>query len=75
MLSKPETNIIETLSPAEQRVVRKRLIGSILATDMAKHASEVARLRSLIEAKGITEGKNVEDVLDKTSDSSLFESQ
>lgn len=75
MLSKPETNIIETLSPAEQKVVRKRLIGSILATDMAKHASEVARLRSLVEAKGITGGKNVEDMIDRTSDSSIFESQ
>ena len=55
--------------------MRKRLIGAILATDMAKHTNEVSRLRSLVEAKGVSGGKNVEELLDKTSSTSLFESQ
>lgn len=75
LLTSPDTNILDLLSQAEQRVVRKRLIGAILATDMAKHTSEVSRLRSLVEAKGVSNGNNVQDLLDKTSSTSLFESQ
>ena len=58
ILKKDETNFLEQLSSDEFRVVRKRMIGCILATDMAKHASDLSALKSLVETKGIKNGEN-----------------
>jgi hypothetical protein len=54
--------------------VRKRVIGCILATDMAKHAADLSQLKSLVEAKQIKSGINAQLVLNKENDASLFKS-
>jgi hypothetical protein len=57
------------------KVVRKRVIGCILATDMAKHAADLSALKGLVEAKQIKGGSNSHLLLNKESDTTLFKSQ
>ena len=44
-------NFLDRLSPDQFKTLRKRVIGCILATDMAKHAADLSQLKSLVEAK------------------------
>ena len=39
LLSNSDNNFIEAFSEDEKKVLRKRIVGMILATDMANHAS------------------------------------
>jgi hypothetical protein len=61
------SNFTEDLNKQEFKLFRKRVIGLILATDMAKHASDLAQLKTLIANNNISNGKNVENLL-KTED-------
>jgi len=56
------------------RVFRKRVIGCILATDMAKHASDLSGLKSLVDAKQIKAGENANLIINRESEASLFKS-
>jgi len=51
-----ENNFLDQLTPDEFKIFRKRVIGCILATDMAKHAADFSALKSLVEAKQIKGG-------------------
>ena len=51
IIKKDETNFLEQLSVDEFKVFRKRMIGCILATDMAKHASDLSALKSVVETR------------------------
>ncbi len=51
-------NFLDRLSQDQFKTVRKRVIGCILATDMAKHAADLSQLKSLVEAKQIKNGYN-----------------
>ena len=42
---------------------RKRVIGFILATDMASHASHLGSLNSIINANQIKNGENVDKLI------------
>jgi hypothetical protein len=56
-MQKPNCNFLnETLTAEQFKVVRKRVIGCILATDMAKHAADLSALKGLVEAKQIKSG-------------------
>jgi high affinity cGMP-specific 3',5'-cyclic phosphodiesterase 9 len=44
-------NFLDRLSPDQFKTLRKRVIGCILATDMAKHAADLSQLKSIVEAK------------------------
>jgi high affinity cGMP-specific 3',5'-cyclic phosphodiesterase 9 len=68
-------NFLEKMSSEQFKTVRKRVIGCILATDMAKHAADLSQLKSLVEAKQIKGGHNSELVLNKENDAALFKSQ
>ena len=58
----------------EMKVFRKRVIGCILATDMAKHAADLSALKSLVEAKSIKNGENASQILNKENEASIFKS-
>jgi hypothetical protein len=45
ILSKSEANFLDGVRPQVFKHIRKRMIGCILATDMAKHASDLASLK------------------------------
>ena len=42
--------------PDQKTTFRKRVIGIILATDMARHVSDLGTFKSLIESNDIKEG-------------------
>lgn len=65
---------MESFTTDEMKVFRKRVIGCILATDMAKHAGDLSALKNLVEAKQIKNGENSSLILNKENDASLFKS-
>ena len=75
LIQRSDMSFLESLTADEFKVFRKRMIGCILATDMAKHASDLSALKSLVEAKQIRSGTNAKLALNKESDASLFKSQ
>lgn len=67
-MNKEHTNFLETLSKDELKLFRKRSIGLILATDMAKHASDLSALKSLVETKEIKSGENSDKIINREND-------
>jgi len=59
---------MDGLKPQAFKHIRQRMIGCILATDMAKHASDLASLKQLIDSKGISQGENAHLVLNREND-------
>lgn len=52
------------------------MMGTILATDMAKHAEDLDAFKRTLQAKGINSTSNNGNLfLDKTNGKTLFESQ
>jgi uncharacterized protein YccT (UPF0319 family) len=51
------------------------MIGCILATDMAKHSSDLSSLKTLVELNDIHDGVNAENIINRSDDASLFKSQ
>ena len=47
-IRKSETNIFEKLSPFDYKIIRKRIISEILATDMALHGKVISLIKSKI---------------------------
>jgi len=58
ILLRMENKFIEDISPEELKVIRMRITGMILATDMAGHAGHIAAFENKIKSKGITKEKN-----------------
>ena len=58
ILLTPENNFIERLGADQRKNFRKRMIGMILATDMAEHMANVNLIDSKIKNKGIVREKN-----------------
>lgn len=58
------------------KTFKKRMMGTILATDMAKHAEDLASFKRKIELNGVKkELGNGSAVIDKTSAKTIFDSQ
>jgi hypothetical protein len=74
ILHRDETNFLEQLNVDEFKVFRKRMIGCILATDMAKHAADFSALKSLLEAKSIKGGVNAHEIINRENETSIFKS-
>jgi high affinity cGMP-specific 3',5'-cyclic phosphodiesterase 9 len=51
LLESEKNQILSTLSTQEKKIVRKRIVECILATDMARHGELTSGLKSLFEAK------------------------
>mgnify|MGYP000870690213 CR=1 FL=1 len=73
---KPENNFLSDLKVEKLKTFKKRMMGCILATDMAKHAEDLASFKLKLETKGIKSAlNNGSQFLDRTSGKTLFESQ
>jgi hypothetical protein len=71
---KDENNLLCNLKAEEFRLVRRRMIECILATDMANHVKHLNSLKSKLESYNIRYGENVEHLL--TNDvAKTFENQ
>jgi hypothetical protein len=77
VISQNNSNIFCDIQNEEYRVVRKRIVECVLATDMAKHAKEFARLK--IKFENYKNSKNNESYLvsliRETSEESKFDRQ
>ena len=76
LLSNSDNNFIEAFSEDEKKVLRKRIVGMILATDMANHASQLNVMQCKVKNKNIKkENNNGHLVLDDSDEKELFASQ
>lgn len=75
VLMKEGYNIFETLTPEEYRIVRRRMIENILATDMTNHARYLATLKSKLETFDIRSGKNVDRMIFEDNITKTYENQ
>jgi 3'5'-cyclic nucleotide phosphodiesterase len=53
VMGDPNFNILENLIREDYKYVRERLIGMILATDMANHFPDLAKLKVRLVSPGI----------------------
>jgi len=75
ILAMPQFNFLDSLTKEEFKTFRKRAVGCILATDMAKHAQDLSALKLMIGAKEIKNGSNVESIINRETDQTIFDSQ
>jgi hypothetical protein len=59
----------------EFKTFRKRCVGMILATDMARHVTDLSSFKSILEQRSIKDGVNAYKIIDKTSASKEFDSK
>jgi hypothetical protein len=64
IMNKPEFNFMKEYSRDDFKTFRKRMIGIILATDMARHMSDLSTFKNLLEQKQVKEGKNASTLID-----------
>ena len=71
----PENNALDSFSPEEYRIVRRRMIATILATDMANHGKDLSALKSKIDTFDIKDGKNVDKMVFEENVAKTYENQ
>jgi cAMP-specific phosphodiesterase 4 len=74
-LNKEKNNILELLAPEEYRIIRRRMIESILATDMSNHAKTLSNLKNKLETFDINKGKNLDKMIFNDNLSKTYENQ
>ncbi len=62
-LKKAKNNFFEDLSPEESRLIRRRMIDSILATDMSYHTKTFTNFKNKIETFDIKKGRNLDKMI------------
>lgn len=70
-----DCNVFNKLSAEKIKIIRKRIIGCILATDMARHFEIITSLQNLITTHDIREGKNAEKIVNNKTPLAEFESK
>ena len=66
---------MEDFTRDDFKTFRQRFIGIILATDMAKHTTDLAKVKTFLEQKGISNGNNRELLVDRDSHKKEFDSK
>lgn len=75
LLLKAENNFTEAFSSDEKKVLRKRMVGMILATDMADHVSHVNVIDYKVKHRHITpESNNGHLIIDTGTEQEKFNS-
>ena len=75
ILNTSQYNFLEDFSRDDLKTFRQRFIGIILATDMARHTSDLAKIKTLMESKGVSQGQNRELLVDHESHKKEFDSK
>jgi cAMP-specific phosphodiesterase 4 len=75
ILIREENNLLCQLTTEEFRLVRRRMIESILATDMAYHMKHLNALKSKLESLDIKGGENVEKLVCSADVNKNFDNQ
>lgn len=74
-MNREETNMLSGLSRDEFKFFRKRVVGLILATDMARHVADLSALNALISDYSISDGNNMEMLFVDKNESETFKTQ
>ncbi len=74
LLSK-ECNVLERFNPSEFRLIRKRMIEAVLATDMTNHSSSLSELKKKIASADIFNGNNIDKLINDGDDTKRFNNQ
>jgi hypothetical protein len=74
-LVRKDFNILEKFNSSEFRLIRKRIIECILATDMTNHAKNITSLKNKLSLAEVSEGNNFEKLFENIEDSAKFENQ
>lgn len=75
ILNQTEFNFLEDFSRDDFKTFRLRFIGIILATDMARHTSDLAKIKTYMEQRGISNGNNRELLIDRESNKKEFDTK
>jgi len=75
LLNKQEYNFLEEFTRDDYKTFRQRFVGIILATDMARHTSDLAKMKTILEQKGVTNGNQRELLVDSESAKKEFDSK
>jgi hypothetical protein len=67
ILNTPKFNFMARYSRDDFKTFRKRMIGIILATDMARHVADLSSFKNLLDAKQVKKGVNAEKLIDNDS--------
>jgi len=68
-------NIFSELTKDEYKVMRKRIIECVLATDMTFHAKQFTYLKLKIEKLGINKGKNLDKLFESLDNMQIYSTQ
>jgi hypothetical protein len=71
----PNCNIFSELSKDEYKIMRKRIIECVLATDMTLHNKEFSYMKIKLETFNIKNGKNIEKIFDNLDNIGIFNTQ
>lgn len=74
ILNNDDSNFLIQFNKDDFTTFRKRFIGIILATDMARHVSDLGNFKSLIDNINIKDG-NIQELFDKSSVSKEFDTK
>ena len=75
ILNQTDYNFLEDFSRDDFKTFRQRFTGIILATDMARHTSDLAKMKTIMEKKGIQNGENRALLIDNESHKKEFDSK
>lgn len=75
ILNTPEYNFMKKYSRDDFKTFRKRMIGIILATDMARHVADLASFKNLLDAKQVKGGVNADKLVDTETPAKEFDSK
>ena len=68
-------NIFKPFKPEEYRIMRRRIIEGVLATDMKKHQKVIGKIKNRAEVYNIKNGKNFNKMFNETDANKLFDAQ
>lgn len=71
----PEYNIYEHFSPSEYRIIRKRMIECVLATDMTNHSKNLTSLKNKCIGLDINNGERISELIENKDTSIKFDNQ
>lgn len=75
IIMRKEYNIFTKFNPAEFRLIRKRMIESILSTDMTNHSKNLTALKNKLTVIGITDSNDVTKIIEDVDNSKKFDNQ
>lgn len=75
LLLKPKNNFVEILDNTQFRHLRKRMIDTVLATDMSHHSKTLSNVKTKLEFKNVNQGNYTENLVDTSNTRRMVEDQ